>query len=112
MGIVRKWGFRYDLCQMVLRVNIQRGNMKLTIKEIQEAVERYRTEFEHGESAWITVPHWWYPWGLDVQIELEDDKESPNYDKVTAWVYPNIQREECAYLETDIESLLDVIPLE
>ena len=85
--------------------------MEITIKDVQEAVESYRADFEYGESVWISVPHWWYPWGLDVQIELDDD-ESSSYMKMKIWVYPNIQREDCAYLETDTETLLATFPLE
>ena len=86
--------------------------MEIAVKDIQEALERYRLDFEYGEGAWIAVPHWWYPWGLDVHFELDDDKDSPSYNRLRAWVYPNVQREESAYLETDTNTLLATFPLE
>ena len=86
--------------------------MEITLEDIQEALDKYRTDFDYGEEVWISVPHWWNPWGLDVQIELDDDKDSPGYNRLRAWVYPSVQREECADLETDTNTLLATIPLE
>ena len=86
--------------------------MEITFKDIQEALEKYRWGFEYGEGVWITVSHWWFPWGLDVLIEVDDDEDTPSYNKLRAWVYPNIQREEYTYLDTDTNTLLATFPLE
>ena len=91
--------------------------------DITSALRKYGRDYEWGVTAWISVPHPDYPFGVDVNIEVDDDISTRDFGKLKAWVYPNRQDTEVVdgervpafqdgepVITTDTQTLLAVFP--